>query len=192
MDRLEDALTAYRKSLGIEPTSMAHSNLGTTEFYLGQYAEASRDFEKAVALTPERYDGWADLADAYYWSGQRGMARIAYERAIRLARSDLQINARNPSARARLAVCLARTGDRASAREQIGQALALSQQDPRLFYDAAIVASMAGDGEQAWNWIARAVDAGYPIVQLRHEPQFASLRKDPKFPQTLQRKPVKK
>ena len=29
MDRLEDALTAYRKSLGIEPTSMAYSNLGT-------------------------------------------------------------------------------------------------------------------------------------------------------------------
>ena len=135
MDRLEDALTAYRKSLGIEPTSMAYSNLGTTEFFLGQYAEASRDFEKAVALTPERYDGWADLADAYYWSGQRGMARVAYERAIRLARSDLQINARNPSARARLAVCLARTEDRAGAREQIGQALALSQRDPRVFYD---------------------------------------------------------
>ncbi len=192
MDRLEDALTAYRKSLGIEPTGMAHSNLGTTEFFLGRYAEASRDFEKAVALTPERYDGWADLADAYYWSGQRGMARIAYERAIRLARSDLQINARNPSARARLAVCLARNEDRAGAREQIGQALALSQQDPRVFYDAAIVASMGGDADQTWNWIARAVDAGGPLVQIRHEPQFASLRKDPKFQQTLQRKPVKK
>jgi len=192
MDRLEDALAAYRKSLGIEPTSMAYSNLGTTEFFLGQYAEASRDFEKAVALTPERYDGWADLADAYYWSGQRGRARVAYERAIHLARSDLQINARNPSARARLAVCLARTEDRAGAREQIGQALALSQQDPRVFYDAAIVASVTGDADQTWNWIARAVDAGSPIVQIRHEPQFASLRKDPKFQQTLQRKPVKK
>jgi serine/threonine-protein kinase len=192
MDRLEDALTAYRKSLGIEHTSMAYSNLGTTEFFLGQYAEASRDFEKAVALTPERYDGWADLADACYWSGQRGRARVAYERAIRLARSDLEINARNPSARARLAVCLARIEDLAGAREQIGQALALSQQDPRVFYDAAIVASMAGDAEQTWKWIERAVDAGGPIVQIRHEPQFASLRKDPKFEQTLQRKPVKK
>ncbi len=192
MDRLEDALTAFRKSLGIEPTSMAYSNLGTTEFFLGQYAEASRDFEKAVALTPERYDGWADLADAHYWNGQRERARVAYERAIHLARSDLQVNARNPSARARLAVCLARTEDRAGARDQIGQALALSQKDPRVFYDAAIVASMAGDAEQAWNWIARTVDAGGPIVQIRHEPQFASLREDPRFEQTLQRKPAKK
>ncbi len=61
-----------------------------------------------------------------------------------------------------------------------------------MFYDAAIVASVTGDADQTWNWIARAVDAGSPIVQIRHEPQFASLRKDPKFQQTLQRKPVKK
>jgi len=54
------------------------------------------------------------------------------------------------------------------------------------------VASVTGDADQTWNWIARAVDAGSPIVQIRHEPQFASLRKDPKFQQTLQRKPVKK
>ncbi len=61
-----------------------------------------------------------------------------------------------------------------------------------MFYDAAIVASVTSDADQTWNWIARAVDAGSPIVQIRHEPQFASLRKDPKFQQTLQRKPVKK
>src|SRR5262249_27416790 len=126
MDRFEDALAAYRKSLEIEPTSGAYSNAGTTEFFLGRYADASRDFEKAVALTPESYQGWANLADAYHWSGQKEPAKDAYTRAIRLARSDLQVNPRGSSARSRLAVCLARTGDGEGAREEMTRALDLS------------------------------------------------------------------
>ena len=129
MDRFEEALQAYRRSLEIEPTSGAYSNAGTTEFFLGRYADASRDFEKAVALTPGRYEGWADLADACHWSGQEAKALDACSRAIRLAWSELQVNARNPTARARIAVCLARAGDAAGARGEIGQALALTQKD---------------------------------------------------------------
>jgi Flp pilus assembly protein TadD/TolB-like protein len=192
MDRFEEALAAYKKSIAIEPTSGAHSNAGTTEFFLGRYADASRNFERAVALTPESYDGWANLADAYHWSGQRTPASDAYERAIRLARSALEVNPREASAHARLAVCLARTGDGSGAKEEIGRALALSPQDPRVLYNAAIVASLAGDPGRAIDWIGRAVEAGCGLQQIRREPQFASFRKDQKFEQALQRKPAKK
>jgi tetratricopeptide (TPR) repeat protein len=192
MDRFEEALAAYRRSIAIEPTSGAHSNAGTTEFFLGRYAEASRDFEKAVALTPESYDGWANLADAYFWSGQKAPAQQAYERAIRLARSDLQVNPRAASARARLAICLARTGDRSGAQGEIARALDLSPRDPRVLYDAAIVASLAGDAGKTIDWIGRAVEAGCGIEQIRQEPQFASLRHDQRFDRALQRKPSKK
>src|SRR5262249_9716228 len=192
MDRYEDALAAYRKSIAIEPTSGAYSNAGTTEFFLGRYADASRDFEKAVELTPERYEGWADLADAYHWSKQEGPAKDAYTRAIRLARTDLQVNPRGASARSRLAVCLGRTGDAKGAGEEIARALDLAPRDPRILYNAAIVASLAGDSGKAINWIGRAVEAGCGIQQIRHEPKFENLRNDQKFEEALQRKPPKK
>jgi serine/threonine-protein kinase len=192
LDQFEEALAAYRKSIAIEPTSLAFSNAGTTEFFLGRYADASRDFAKAVALTPERYDGWANLGDAYYWSGEEPRARDAYAHAIRLARGELEVNSRDPSARARLGVCLARTGERAAAREQIRQALALAPQDPRVLYNAALVASLDGHHDEALDWIARAVEAGCGIEQIRQEPQFASLRKNQKFDQALRRKPPRK
>jgi Flp pilus assembly protein TadD/TolB-like protein len=192
MDRFEEALAAYRRSIAIEPTSGAYSNAGTTEFFLGRYADASRDFEKAVALTPESYDGWANLADAYFWGGQKAPAADAYARAIRLARSDLEVNPRGASARARLAVCLARAGDGSGAKEEIARALALSPRDPRVLYNAAIVTSLAGEDGKAIDWIERAVEAGCGIEQIRQEPQFTSLRKDPRFDRALQRKPPKK
>ena len=188
MDRFEDALAAYRKSLAIEPTSGAYSNAGTTEFFLGRYADASLDFEKAVALTPGRYDGWADLADAFHWSGQEARARDAYGRAILLARSELQINGRNSSALARLAVCLARTGQVPDAQGEIRKAVELAPGDPRVLYDAAIVASIAGDQREALGWIGRAVTAGCGVLQIRREPEFARLRSRDGFEEALQRK----
>jgi tetratricopeptide (TPR) repeat protein len=188
LDRFEEALSAYRRSLEIEPTSGAYSNAGTTEFFLGRYAEASRDFEKAVALTPQRYEGWADLADASHWSGAEARAKDACARAVQLAHSEMQINPRNPTAPARIAVCLARAGDAAGAREKIGQALALTRKDPRVLYDAALVASLGGKRQESLDWIARAVEVGCGIEQVRREPQFADLRDDPKFEQALQRK----
>ena len=188
MDRFEEALAACQKSLTIEPSSGAYSNAGSSEFFLGRYAEASRDFEKAVALTPQRYDGWADLGDSHYWGGQEAKARDAYTRAIRLARAELEINARIPSAHARLAVCLARTGDHAGAREHIGRALALTRTDPQVLYNAAIVASLARKREEAIGWIGLAVEAGFGAQHIRNEPQFADFRDDRKFQQALQRK----
>jgi len=145
-----------------------------------------------VALTPGRYEGWADLADACHWSGQEAKALDACSRAIRLARSELQVNARNPTARARIAVCLARAGDAAGARGEIGQALALTQKDPRVLYDAAIVASLAKKKQESVDWVGRAVEAGCGIEQIRREPQFADLRNDPDFDRALRRKPSRK
>jgi serine/threonine-protein kinase len=191
MDRFEEALAACRRSLAIEPTSGAYSNAGSSEFFLGRYGEASKDFEKAVALTPDRYDGWADLADAYYWSGRKSEAHEAYQKAIRMARSELQVNPRDPSAHARLAVCLARTGELSEARAETSRAVELAARDPRVLYDAAIVSKMSGHKDEALVWLGRAVAAGSGLLQIRREPEFAGLQKEPRFEEELRKAPRK-
>lgn len=186
MDRFEDALTAYRQSLALDPTAGAYSNAGTTEFFMGRYHDASRDFQKAVALAPDQYEAWVNLADAHYWTeGERGQALEAYRRAIGLLRRDLDLNPRNGLARARLAVCLARSDQGNAAARELQRALEQASQDPQVLYNAAIVAELAGTRAEAIRWIRDAVKAGCGVMQIRREPQFAGLVNDKSFQEAL-------
>jgi len=191
-DRFEEALAAYRKSISLQPTGSAYSNAGTTEFFLGRYKDAARDFEKAVSLTPARYGFWQNLADAYHWSANEPRARESYERTIDLVRASLELNPRDAPARSRLAICLARTGKIAAAREEMHKATELAAQNPQVMYNAAIVAHIAGEKAEGLAWIARAAAAGFGADQIRREPEFADLRKEKAFEETLQQsKPQK-
>jgi serine/threonine-protein kinase len=185
-NRFEEALAAYRKSIALQPTGLAYSNAGTTEFFLGRYENAARDFEKAVALTPARYGFWQNLADAYHWSASESRARESYERTINLVRANLEMNPRDAPARSRLAICLARTGQAAAAREEIRKATDLAAQNPQVMYNAAIVAHITGEKTEALTWIASAAAAGFGAEQIRREPEFADLRKENAFENALQ------
>ena len=187
MDRYEDALAAFRTSLGLERTANAYSNAGTTEFFLGRYRDAAEDFQKAVTLTPEQHEAWVNLADSHYWAqGERQQALEAYRRAIELLRAELELNPQNALARARLAVCLARSGQNSAAGEEIRKAVALAAQHPQVLYDAAIVAQISGNRGEAIRWIGKAVAAGFGVRQMRREPEFAGLQKEKAFQEALE------
>ncbi len=191
-NRFEEALAACRKSIALQPTGSAYSNAGTTEFFLGRYKDAARDFEKAVALTPARYGFWQNLADAYHWSPNEARARESYERTIDLVRATLEMNPRDAQARSRLAICLARMGRVAAAREEMRKATELTAQNPQVMYNAGIVAHIAGERKEALTWIARAAASGFGAEQIRREPEFADLRKEKAFEEALQQsKPQK-
>jgi Flp pilus assembly protein TadD len=139
-----------------------------------------------VALTPARYGFWQNLADAYHWSASEPRARESYERTIDLVRATLEMNPRDAPARSRLAICFARTGRAAAAREEIRKATELAAQNPQVMYNAAIVAHIAGEKREALTWIASAAAAGFGAEQIRREPEFADLRKEDAFEKALQ------
>jgi tetratricopeptide (TPR) repeat protein len=184
-NRFEEALAAFRKSISLQPNGSAYSNAGTAEFFLGRYKEAAQDFQKAVALIPARHGFWQNLADAYHWSSSEPQAQEACEQAIRLVRKDLEINPRDGPARSRLAICLARTGKLAAAQEEMERATRLAANKPQVMYDAAIVAHVTGQRQEALAWIARAAAAGFSLEMIRREPEFADLRKEKNFEEAL-------
>jgi len=51
-----------------------------------------------------------------------------------------------------------------------------------VLYSAAVVASLRGNSDVAVGWLQRAVSAGYPVVDLQHDPEFKSAHADPSFP----------
>lgn len=182
MDHLEDARNAYEHSAQLQPNDGAYSNLGTLQFYLGRFREASESFEKAARMTPGKALYWANLGDAYRWTPElRAKSVAAYARAIALAREQLETDPRDGSALATLGVCLAKTGKPAEGLDRLRAALALEPGNPDFLYDAAVVSNLLGRTDDAVGWLRQAVGAGLPVAQIRTEPEFEGLRKTPAF-----------
>jgi len=182
-----EAIEPLKTSIEIRPTFLAYSNLGTAYYGLGRYAEAARTYEQAVQLDPQQSDVWGNLGDAYYWTpGERAKAAPAYEKAIKLAREQLEVNPRQPILLSYVATYEAMLGDRHAALSSLGQAFRPAPKDPELMYNGALVYEQLGDKDQALDWLAKAVAAGYPATGLRDTPNFSSLQSDARFQKILQ------
>ena len=176
------ALSAYEKSLSLEPTNAAYSNLGTTQFFLGHYKEATESFEAALRLSPNYYQLWSNLGDAYRWTpGLETKAPDAYKKAIELAREELRSNPHDAIVHSYLALCLAKTGRLDEARVHSREAVLAGATNPEVLYNAAIVAALDKQPKEALGQIRSAAAAGYPAAFILREPEFASLRNEKAF-----------
>ncbi len=182
MGRYEDAINALTRSIQLRPTLAAYSNLGEAYFYAHRFSEAASMCEKASALDDRDYLNWGNLAEALYWMpNRRSESFPAYKRAIGLARAALQINPKDATALAYLAVYSAVLGDRSSALSSMQKALELAPKDSDIMYRAALVYNLFGDERQTLDWLKKAVAAGYSPTIVRDTPDFGHLQSNPNF-----------
>jgi len=184
--RWGEAERMYEKSLGLQETGRAHSNLGTLYFFRGDFTRAARTFEKAVQLSPKDEHTWGNLADAYRWApGERQKAAAAYEQAAALAEERLRVDPRRAETLADLALYHAKLGQTQVATQEIERALALAPHNPRSLYYAATIHLLAGDDRRALEWLNKAVAARYAPEEIRADPEWRALQNDPTFKQLL-------
>jgi cytochrome c-type biogenesis protein CcmH/NrfG len=101
---------------------------------------------KAIDLAPNDHRAWGRLAESYrFIPGKEDEAREAYATAIRLARSNLEINNQDWRTMGLMAVYLAHSDQPTEAQEQIDSALRISGRDPEVLLYAALVAHERGD-----------------------------------------------
>jgi serine/threonine-protein kinase len=165
------------------PSSAGYSNLGTVYYTLGRYDEACVAYEKATALAPSDYLVWANLGDAYRWMPDAWERSIeAYTKAIELARAALKRGTEDLEARSRLAVLLAKRGDAVAARHEIQRVeSSTSEKTGALHYRTAITYELIGDRAKALNSLERAVNANYPVDEIRRDPELKALRSDTRY-----------
>jgi serine/threonine-protein kinase len=180
MGRCEEAAAQSQRSLEIEPTSAGYTNLGAARYCQGRYAEAVAAFAKAAELEPKDYRHWGNLGDAYAnVPGQGERARDAWRRCLDLARGELALNAGDPLARSRLALCEARLGHTQAALDGISKALRSGAKDPAVMLRSAMVYQIGGERRKALAALKAALELGESKETIRHEPAFAGLRRDP-------------
>jgi TolB-like protein/tetratricopeptide (TPR) repeat protein/DNA-binding winged helix-turn-helix (wHTH) protein len=176
------AAAAFERSLALEPTRSAYSNLGTVYYFLGRYADAARMFGRATELAAEDHRVWGNLADALWQiDSSRQEAQSDYRRAITLAQRSLEVDPKDGISWMQLAYYCARAGQTEAVARYANRALELNADDEYVHYYAALVALQRGDANAALESLGRSVELGYPPQLVRAAPDFASLRNDNRF-----------
>ncbi|MGB7738689.1 MAG: tetratricopeptide repeat protein, partial [Steroidobacteraceae bacterium] len=180
------ALEAYGRSLQLEPSKDAYSNLATTYYYLGRFPEAIQGYDRAATLGQHDYVIQGNLADALWQAeGRRNEAAAIYRRAIQLAETELAATPSNPTLKAQLGYLYGRVGEADRSRRYLSDALNDGPEMIYVQYFTGVAAADRGDRRIALRAVAELVRMGYPPALLRSAPEFRSLLQDAEFKRTV-------
>ena len=178
----EQAREVWYSSLQIEPTPVVFSNLGTASFFLKDFEQAAAMYKRAIELTPDDYQLWGSLGDAYrFIPGSESSSQSSYEKAIELAETYLELNVDDAYTLAALAFYLAAVDRADQAGSRMALALELAPDNMYVHYFAALVAAAFDDRAAAVEAIRRALDNGYPVRLLAADSGLQSLADSAEF-----------
>lgn len=173
---------AYERSLRLEPSKNAYSNVATIQFSTGDFAGAVRNYERAVALGEHDHVVRGNLADALWQlPDRRADAVAAYRKAIELAEAERASTPDDPTLLAQLGYYYGRAGDPARSQAYLAEASGRGADLLYVQYYRAVAATDRGDRATALAAVSRLVALGYPPVLLRSAPEFRSLLQDAEY-----------
>ncbi|MDQ2948183.1 MAG: protein kinase [Acidobacteriota bacterium] len=179
LDRDAEAAQALQKALAIRPTPYVLSNLGMVYYYSGRYQDAASAFQRALATGANDYVLWGNLGDAYRFTpGKEAKAKEAYQQAIRLVKE--QIGA-NPDLGSRMAVYLAKSGQKEEAWQAVQHYRNESKIKPISLYNLGVASELCGHRDQALKQLGEAVRLGLPARVIKNDPDLLALRSDPGY-----------
>jgi eukaryotic-like serine/threonine-protein kinase len=180
-----EAIPQFQKAISLAPDAFSYSNLGTAYFWLKNYDQSTKMYEKAVEMTPNNEEFLGNLGDAYRWSGHSDQASTAYAKAISLAFQELQVNPRSATIMGDLGLLYAKKGDATNALQYTNQARAINADDVQLMYSEAQVKTLIGQPEEALKALRLALAKGYPAQEAWNDPELQKLQALPQFSQLV-------
>ncbi|HUF08858.1 MAG TPA: tetratricopeptide repeat protein, partial [Rhodothermales bacterium] len=181
---LEQARHSWENALEISDDYPTNWNLGTLNFFLGDYSGAATALEKALSLDSTDYLAWSNLAMAYHHlPNQTSSFEKAAHNTIDLVRKLLDLNPKDDFARARLAGIHIMLGDTATAHTYLAPYTGDVPADlsGETIFEIATVWESLGHRDRAFTWLRAALERGYTHTELFRYPGLADLREDSRF-----------
>ena len=178
---LAEAEPLLRKSLALEPSYAAYTNLGYLYLQEQKYADSAEMTEKALQLNDRDYLTWANLAYAYEVLKNDEKAGRARDHAIALLEQMVRDTPRDGLAQSNLGVLYAKKKIREKAISRIQSALVLSPDDPNVLENAGEAYEDLGDRPQALRYIEMSLQKGYALGSLKSIQSLQGLLSDPNF-----------
>ena len=183
--KYSESIPQFQKALALTQDADTYSNLGTAYFWLKNYDQATKMYEKAVEMRPNDEVLLGNLGDAERWSGHSDQAATAYGKAISLAFQELQVNPRSASIMSDLGLLYAKKGDATNAVQYTNQARAIKPDDVQLMYSEVQVKTLIGKPEEALKPLKQALEKGYSAQEAWNDPELQKLQALPQFSQLV-------
>jgi tetratricopeptide (TPR) repeat protein len=186
--KLGEAAAEFQKALQVQPDSTLYGNLGNLYFAQGFYEKSVEAFEKALAMPggANSYLQWGNLGDACRWTpDKKERAREAYLRAIQLIREEIRSHPQDVTLRSRLALYLAKRGDRNAALAELAGLEATAGKDARARYRMLVAYEVLGARDRALAALGQALRDGFSNEEIRQDPELLALRADPRYHRLL-------
>jgi len=182
--KLEEAVAELQKAAEAAPKSaVIQSNLAYAYDRQGKTDEAVAAYRKLLELEPGNAIARNNLANLYSKQG-------LYDDAVHELEDLVQRDPANATAKANLESVMKNKAVTQERQDQVTGALKGTEakpNDPQAAYNAAQIYARSGDPDNAFTWLAKALDLGYDRLEyLSIDPSLASLKKDPRFLKLLE------
>jgi serine/threonine-protein kinase len=179
----ERALQSYDRLVHLDPAAfvVVSCNRALVFIYQGRTGQALRELDRAATVEPSNPILRTFRALALFYSGEIGQAN-------ELLRHVLNDHPGLYGARPVLSMCLSAHGDHEAAlaelNEQVQQNGAV---DPDLAYEVGAAYALAGQTDEAFDWLRRAIALGNENKPwFDRDPNLNSIRNDPRFAGLMQ------
>ena len=181
--RFEEGIAQARRSVALDPLNPEMFSVLAWDLYFARHhEEAISEARKCIDLHPDYWATYYYASQAYLATGRFAEADAALEKARTLIGDQVWVPL------SQLAVAYVMSGEKGKARAALDELLALRT---RNYVPAALMAQVyaaLGDKDRAISELEQAYSArSLWMVFLKAEPQYDSLRSDPRFQALLRR-----
>jgi serine/threonine protein kinase/Tfp pilus assembly protein PilF len=157
----------------------------------GKAEEATKWFERAIAVRPDDFATLTLVADIYRSLGRNEDSIRSARRGYDAARKHLELNPDNPRALYMGAAALTYLGESEKSRDWNRRALAMEPEDPSVLYNIACNFAQEGQAGEAVSALTKALDNGFGHWKwIEHDTSLDGIRSEPGFAELLSRRPA--
>jgi TolB-like protein/Flp pilus assembly protein TadD len=185
VSRWDEAIAEGKRAQALDPLSVeTNQALGSVFRWAGRNDEAIQQYKKTIELDPKEARLYDHLAEVYARKGLYAEAIAAEQKYLSLSGDE--------EAAADLARDFASSGYHPAMQALYRKTLAFLEEAAKYAYVSsvhfAILHAQLGENDKAFAWLEKAFRERQPwLSQVEGDPQFESLRSDPRFADLLRR-----
>jgi len=178
----DQALAEIKRAREVDPLSLPVSVVAGWILYV------ERDNDQAIDQFQRTLEMDSNFAIAHLYLGRAYVQKGNLEQAIVEAQTATRLSGSHPFYMAWLGYAYARAGNRNEALRILRQLKVISGKKYVASHDVAAIYVGLGEKSKAIVWLNKGYDEhSYTVLQLGVEPEFDSLRSDPRFQDLVQR-----